>query len=173
MARVVPLGNQNPYFRWSTGGIDWVPWLWSEDSISSSTKSIHTGTVSTFSCTPYLSLEFRTGSKLSFYLQTVHPRGGSHLPLRCCFWVLAHAIAPWFRWIAWRPRDHLESQCKDWQNGRIIYLLSLHSSFRFLRLTQKNRATKNRVFWPFGWRSRTSEKQFSTPIKVDFDFRYV
>jgi hypothetical protein len=30
----------------------------------------------------------------------VHPRWGSHLSLWCCFWVPAHAAAPWFRLIA-------------------------------------------------------------------------
>jgi hypothetical protein len=43
-----------------------VQGVWLEGIISSPTHTIHTGTFSTFSCTPYLSLELGTGSKLSF-----------------------------------------------------------------------------------------------------------
>jgi hypothetical protein len=99
----------------------------------------------------------KRGRNYHFYLQTVHPRGGSHLPLRCCFWVPARATAPWFRWIAWRPRDHSESQCQAWQNGRITLSTLITFQFSISSTNQKNRANKNRVFWPFRWRSRTSE----------------
>jgi hypothetical protein len=57
-----------PYYKLITGVIVWVPGLWLEDFVSSSTEQIHTGTFSTFSCTPYLTLKFGTGSKLSFLL---------------------------------------------------------------------------------------------------------
>jgi hypothetical protein len=42
-------------------------------------------TNSTFSCTPYVSVELKRGRNHHFNLQMVHPRGSSHLPLRCCF----------------------------------------------------------------------------------------
>jgi hypothetical protein len=64
-------------------------------------RTVDMKTVATFSCTPYLSLEnLKRGRNYPFYFRTMHPRGGSHLPLRCCFWVPAHATTPWFRWIA-------------------------------------------------------------------------
>jgi hypothetical protein len=95
------------YYWWLVTWLDltWLDWLhsvspnikWSQ-TISRCRNTVHMGTISTFSSTPYLALGVVTDSKLSFHLQTVHPRGGSNLPLICCFWVPAHATALWFRY---------------------------------------------------------------------------
>jgi hypothetical protein len=42
-------------------GVDWVPSLWSVAIIPRFRHTVHMGTVSTFSCTPYLSLELWNG----------------------------------------------------------------------------------------------------------------
>jgi hypothetical protein len=52
-----------------------------------------------------------------------------------------------------------------------LYLPLSYTSFRFLRLTQNNRANKS-CFLPLGWRSRTPEQGLFTYNKVDMDIRY-
>jgi hypothetical protein len=52
----------------ATGGIDWVPLLWLQDIISSSTESIHTWTFFTFSYTPCFYLKLKIRSKRSVLL---------------------------------------------------------------------------------------------------------
>jgi hypothetical protein len=66
-------------------------YFWSVAVISRCRRTVNMKTISTFSCTQYFSLKLKRGRNCHVYLGKVHPRGGSHLPLRCCFWVPAHA----------------------------------------------------------------------------------
>jgi hypothetical protein len=95
-------------------------------------------------------LKLKRGWNYYFYFRTVHPRGGSHLPLRC--------------WHTQQLRGFDESRNDQGiiQNRRTkintavawLYLPESSFTFRILRLAQKNGANKNRVFLPFGWRWR-------------------
>jgi hypothetical protein len=108
-------------------------------------------TFSTFSCTPYLSLEHETGSKYyQFNLRKVHPLGGSYLPLRCCFWVPARSNSMGF--------DELRNDQGKIQNRSAkintavasFYLPTSSFNVRILRLAQKIGANLKRqksCFW--------------------------
>jgi hypothetical protein len=104
-------------------------------------------TFSTFSCTPYLSLKLETGSKLSFFTFKRYIRAE----------VVTYRLDVVFGSLHTQQLhgfDELRNDQKTIQNRSAkikkmttsLYLPSSHSSFRFLRVTQKNRANKNRVF---------------------------
>jgi hypothetical protein len=104
-------------------------------------------TFSTFSCTPYLSLELETGVKIIIFSFERYIRAE----------VVTYRFDVVFGSLHTQQLhgfDELRNDQRIIQNrsakidnmAAALYPPSSHSSFRFLRLTPKNRANKNRVF---------------------------
>jgi hypothetical protein len=82
----------------------------------------------------------KRGRNYHFYFRTVHPRGGSHLPLRCCFGFLHTQQLRCFDESRNDQRIIRNRSSKINTIAASLYLPASYFSFRVLRLAQKKRA---------------------------------